>query len=278
MISEKDYNSLADEVYKVDSGKVSTPYRKGDTVANGQYRVLAVEDNTVNGMQAMAVAPVVNGVVDYDNITIAYAGTNFWDAKDLQTDFNSVIGGQNYFETAPQLPSDSQVDSALAFAAEIRRRYPQATIDTTGHSLGGYLGQMVAIKNQWAATTFNAPNPSNMLTKDEIAWAKANTDILVSYRNEKDWIGNYGGDPLGIARAIAPYKENDIEGLDSLHHHGLSTWQFDKHGNLVDKYGLVVDKKNYYAEVDINSDGVEDITLSATNTTARNLFLSSGSI
>ncbi|UUM62373.1 hypothetical protein NQZ89_02030 [Streptococcus suis] len=60
MISEKDYNSLADEVYKVDSGKVSTPYRKGDTVANGQYRVLAVEDNTVNGMQAIAVAPVVN--------------------------------------------------------------------------------------------------------------------------------------------------------------------------------------------------------------------------
>ncbi|MDW8743621.1 hypothetical protein Q7W37_11460 [Streptococcus suis] len=77
MISEKDYNSLADEVYKVDSGKVSTPYRKGDTVANGQYRVLAVGDNTANGMQAMAVAPVVNGVVDYDNITIAYAGTNF---------------------------------------------------------------------------------------------------------------------------------------------------------------------------------------------------------
>ncbi|HFI0065919.1 TPA: hypothetical protein ACGOZJ_001946 [Streptococcus suis] len=39
---------------------MSTPYRKGDIVANGQYRVLAVEDNTVNGMQAMAVAPVIN--------------------------------------------------------------------------------------------------------------------------------------------------------------------------------------------------------------------------
>ncbi|HFU3716722.1 TPA: hypothetical protein ACGO5M_002152 [Streptococcus suis] len=287
LTTTQDSKLLSNVSYWIDTNKSDKPFTplKGEILdtrdirgLSQNFQVLQVEDNQANGMQAMAVAPVVNGVVDYDNVTIAYAGTNFGDAKDRQTDLNSVIGGQNYFETAPQLPSESQVDSALAFAAEIRRRYPQAKIDTTGHSLGGYLGQMVAIKNQWAATTFNAPNPSNMLTKDEIAWAKANTDILVSYRNEKDWIGNYGGDPLGIARAIAPYKENDIEGLDSLHHHGLSTWQFDKHGNLVDKYGLVVDKKNYYAEVDINSDGVEDITLSATNTTARNLFLSSGSI
>lgn len=117
--TDKDYNELSERVYNVDSGKKDVVHiQQAQEIMDGKFQVLAVEDNTVNGMQAMAVAPVVNGVVDYDNVTIAYAGTNFGDAKDRQTDLNSVIGGQNYFETAPRLPSDSQVDSALAgFAA-----------------------------------------------------------------------------------------------------------------------------------------------------------------
>ncbi|WP_193433847.1 hypothetical protein [Streptococcus suis] len=77
MITEKDYNSISEDVYQVDSGKTLDIIKLGDTVANGKFQVLAVEDNTANGMQAIAVAPVVNGLVDYDNITIAYAGTNF---------------------------------------------------------------------------------------------------------------------------------------------------------------------------------------------------------
>lgn len=77
MVTEKDYNELANEAYKVDSGKVSTPYKKGDTVAAGKYQVLKVEDNTTNGMQAMAVAPVDKaGNVDTSQVVIAYAETN----------------------------------------------------------------------------------------------------------------------------------------------------------------------------------------------------------
>ncbi|MDG3131459.1 hypothetical protein MKL26_00275 [Streptococcus suis] len=173
---------------------------------------------------------------------------------------------------------DSQIDTALGFATEVRKRYPQATISTTGHSLGGYLGQIVAIKNKWSSTTFNAPNPANMLTKEEIAWARANTDILISYRNEKDKIGNFGGDTLGIVRSIASYQEDEIAGLDALYHHGLSTWQFDKNGNLIDKYGLVVDKKTSKIQVDVDGDGVVDIILDRRNLEPRNLFLSTGTI
>lgn len=40
MISDKNYNLLADEVYRADSVKVSEPYRKGDTIADGKYKVL----------------------------------------------------------------------------------------------------------------------------------------------------------------------------------------------------------------------------------------------
>ncbi|MGT2743011.1 hypothetical protein [Streptococcus plurextorum] len=287
---------LAEQVYWVDNGKDDVTYHPTEdgrypfdpkNPSLGQFQVLAVEDNTANGMQAMAVAPVVDGKVDTTQITIAYAGTNFGDGKDRQTDVNSVILGLNIYTssipvgmTSVNTTAQSQVDSALAFADKIQKQYPQADIGTTGHSLGGYLGQLVAIKKQWSATTFNGPDPSNMLTKEEIAWAKANTNILINYRNSEDWIGNFGGDPLGIARVINTYTHYGFAGVAThiLDYHGLSTWQFDQYGNLVDKYGLIVDKRNYQTRVDIDADGVADITLNRANTEPRNLFLSSGRI
>ncbi|WP_249339010.1 hypothetical protein [Streptococcus suis] len=86
MMTEHQSNWLATQVYSVDGQKndgqyetisKGTYYYDKNNPEIGQFQVLAVEDNTVNGMQAMAVAPVVNGLVDYDNVTIAYAGTNF---------------------------------------------------------------------------------------------------------------------------------------------------------------------------------------------------------
>lgn len=41
---------------------------KGD---NGKYKILKVEDNHKNGMQAMAVAPIKNGKVDTSEVVIA---------------------------------------------------------------------------------------------------------------------------------------------------------------------------------------------------------------
>ena len=85
---------------------------------------------------------------------------------------------------------------------KIKQKYPDSLIDPTGHSLGGYLAMVVAIRNRWETTVFNAPDPSNMLSEKEIKWARANTHLLVNYRNYRDAIGNFGGNPLGIARYV----------------------------------------------------------------------------
>ena len=292
MRSTEQLNLLSEQSYWVDRGKKNVEYHpKEDEYyyynykdrSLGQFKVLKVSDNQINGMQAMAVAPVINGQVDHNNITIAYAGTNFGDANDREADIKSVIMGINSAServhigaSSISVPVSSQVDTALDFAAEIQKTYPQANISTTGHSLGGYLASFVAIKNRWSTTVFNGPSPDNMLTEDEITWAKANTDILVNYRNSKDKIGNFGSDPLGIARYVEPYVDTGF--FDLLTYHGLSTWQFDDHGNLVDKYGLIVDKQNYQTSVDVDSDGLVDIALTQSNIKPRNLFLSSGSI
>ncbi|HEL2031951.1 TPA: hypothetical protein U1164_001406 [Streptococcus suis] len=81
---------LAEQAYWVERNREDVEYHpcegnrydfepKNPTL--GQFQVLKAVDNPINGMQAMAVAPVVNGLVNYDNITIAYAGTNFWERE-----------------------------------------------------------------------------------------------------------------------------------------------------------------------------------------------------
>ncbi|MCU9533541.1 hypothetical protein N7659_03255 [Streptococcus sp. CSL10205-OR2] len=96
-ISDSSYQELAKQVYNTEPAKAqSNGYNVvnvGDSLSDRytkkQYQVLAVQDNNNdadptndNGMQAMAVAPIVNGKVDTTQIVIAYAGTNSADFLD----------------------------------------------------------------------------------------------------------------------------------------------------------------------------------------------------
>ncbi len=68
MVTEEDYRYIVDDVYDVDSGKVSNPIQEGRLVANDRFKVISKPiDNTSNGMQAMAVVPInkVTGQVDH---------------------------------------------------------------------------------------------------------------------------------------------------------------------------------------------------------------------
>ena len=160
MITEKDYRYIADDVYKVDALKVSRPYSKDDLVANDRFKVISNPiDNTSNGMQAMAVAPVdKNGNVDYSHVVIAYAGTNKDDVKDLGTDVQSLGLGRDKLQSRSGLNSakvvDSQFVTALNYAKEVeeevRQKHPSAKITTAGHSLGESLAMYVALKRGYA--------------------------------------------------------------------------------------------------------------------------------
>ena len=113
MITEKDYRYIADDVYKVDALKVNRPYSKDDLVGNDRFKVISNPiDNTSNGMQAMAVAPVdKNGNVDYSHVVIAYAGTNSSDIKDLGTDVQSLGLGRDKLQLRSGLNFAKVVDS-----------------------------------------------------------------------------------------------------------------------------------------------------------------------
>ena len=51
---DKNYHGLSNDAYDISDGKVN----EGEVTSDQKFKVLAVENNKDNGMQAMAVAPV----------------------------------------------------------------------------------------------------------------------------------------------------------------------------------------------------------------------------
>lgn len=179
---DKNYHGLSNDAYDISDGKVN----EGEVTSDQKFKVLAVENNKDNGMQAMAVAPIdSNGEVDTSQIVIAYAGTDFSDQLDTQTDIQQVIQGKKssleFYElqnpsqyrlpsaknklavdplisstmtTSPLISSTkkmvttNQLETSEKFAEKIREEYPYSDINFTGHSLGGYMAIRAAIKNQ----------------------------------------------------------------------------------------------------------------------------------
>ena len=79
MVTDYVYKYLSDEIYKIENDKQNYAENKeifdsgGNNIAKrNKYKILALEDNQNNGMQAMAVAPVNDrGEVDTRRIVIA---------------------------------------------------------------------------------------------------------------------------------------------------------------------------------------------------------------
>lgn len=294
MDTDLNYKGISFDVYDVENGVV----KKGDKVANKKFIVLKVEDNKENGMQAMAVAPIdEKGEVDKRRIIISYAGTNFSDHKDRMTDLQNVIFKIpsvtvvfNPYFRKPEA-TESQIVTAIKFADEIQKEYPNADIDGTGHSLGGYLMLVVAIKKGLPATVFNAPDPSDILSEKEKAVARENSHILVNYRNYRDIIGNFGGDPLGIARyvdmGLSPedvlLPESILEFYNYLSsvvpvYHALNSWIFDKNGNLVNLRGEIVNPETAVKDIDVDGDGKIDIKIKHGDLRFKSLLSDNGKI
>ena len=70
---DKDYRDVSYFVYKIDNtAKERINIKESRNILERKYKILSLEDNQNNGMQAMAVAPVNDrGEVDTRRIVIA---------------------------------------------------------------------------------------------------------------------------------------------------------------------------------------------------------------
>ena len=204
-ITDFDYKEISDEVYNVRKDKkgVDIVEKEGEfKKSNNRFKVLDVLDHE-NGMQAMAVAPIINGKVDTSRIVIAYAGTDEW--KDVETDAQMIGLGDTEKLTHADSPEDdiieydAQSKTALDFAKKIRAEYPDSIITTTGHSLGESTAMYVALKMRFNNTGFNGPDIHNMISKDEIEYMRKHPEQFINYRNYYDYVGNVTGNKTQTA-------------------------------------------------------------------------------
>ena len=128
-ITEEKINWIAEQSYWVEKKRNDVMYHptegeeyyyNPDNVELGKFKVIFNPiDNTSNGMQAMAVAPVdKNGNVDYSHVVIAYAGTNSSDIKDFGTDVQSLWLGRDKLQSRSGLNSAKVVDSQFVTALD----------------------------------------------------------------------------------------------------------------------------------------------------------------
>lgn len=253
MTPEQDFKILASEAYQVDVQKSGEPWITGDILENKNlshsYEVLKVEDNTTNGMQAMAVAPVKNGKVDTSEVVIAFAGTNPKDSLDIMTDIQTVgLGNKVLIPKSQQIDLsqhgeldelgipksieyvEGQVMAAEKFVNELEKDYPNAMMITTGHSLGEYIALYIAAEKGLKNIGFNGPDPYNILSPEAKRWVEENPGMLINYSNKYDKIGNVNGDETGSRILVDMDMGSKLS--DTLKFHNLSAWKFDKDGNL----------------------------------------------
>ena len=144
MTTERDFRYIVDDVYAVDSLKVKVPLKEGAIVAQGKFKIIAPPvDNTSNGMQAMAVAPVdKNGNVDYSHIVIAYAGTNKDDHLDIDTDIQSIFFGGSQFLADEKTKTfrKSQFQTALEFAKDVEAEIKKNQSQCQNHDGRSFFG------------------------------------------------------------------------------------------------------------------------------------------
>ena len=243
-ITDFDYRWISNEVYKVRKNKpgIDYPLKKGDDFekSNNRFKVLEVLDHE-NGMQVMAVAPIINGKVDTKHIVIAYAGTDEW--NDILTDIQTIYLGSTKYKLSSESNrllsldlkiSKAQSNTALEFADKIRAEYPDSIITTTGHSLGQSLAMYVALKKGFYNVGFNGPDIHKMIYGDEIEYMREHPEQFMNYRNNRDLIGNITGNETQTAIYL-DYGSGFIP-------HSLSNWKFNENGELINKEGEVAEK------------------------------------
>ena len=278
MLTEEQNRYVSDQVYLLDSSRADKDKRlienkilsfEDKKPYLGSFQVLKVEDNQENGMQAMAVAPIgADGQPDYSQITITYAGTNFWDYKDRATDIQMIgFGNTKYLSLQTGQYTyrivESQAAAALRFAEEIRKQFRNSQITTTGHSLGEALAIYVALKNGWDNMGSHGPDIHKMITPEELAYMRAHPEQFKNYR------GNY--DPIGGITGNATVTGIHLDYGLGIYTHNLTYWQFDQFQRIIYGNGDVVwgtAKK----DIDIDGDGTIDFHVKGIDSKPRDLL------
>lgn len=194
------------------------------------HKAASDKDSQLN---AMAIAPLVNGKPDYNNIGVVYAGTNMHDetgANGFVTAGDAVLGNLSGEYTL--------AEDFLKETKEKIKEHNGTITDVAGFSQsGGYMMKMAAEHGQedgFQVTSFDdwGRNQFGTLTEDERKWLLAHPEMLRRYQNDS-WargsfrdnrygtVASISGIGMGEHNTLSKYFDGDTLNLDRLAKDGI---------------------------------------------------------
>lgn len=206
-----------------------------------------------------------------DELVVAFRGTQGDDLlgegyADVITDIEYIVGKKPVHQEFPNPRGDrtdlyynqekgtwykpNQFQQAEKLIKDVKAKYPQANITTTGHSLGGAAAQYSAAMFGLSAVTYSAPTVMDLLPESIRKKAERGDfdSSIVNYVHPKDSIGagaieayeRHIGSTFYIGSKYKyenAEKANDpigrfIESISGSNYHNMKHYQFDQYGNI----------------------------------------------
>ncbi|WP_409291214.1 lipase family protein [Peribacillus sp. SCS-37] len=199
-----------------------------------------------------------------NDIVIAFRGTQGDDPfgegfQDILTDIDYVATSAkvnemglniNWVNGKPRIDfhKENQFRYSDLLVKDVKKAYPDASIYTTGHSLGGGEASYSAAINGVGAVTFNSPSTVHLLLKEmkeDVKKGKFDKQI-VNYVHPKDSISAgalkpydrhigstyYIGSTYQLENQDTPSAVRFFETLAGPNYHGMKHYSFDGYGNI----------------------------------------------
>lgn len=241
-VRDESYLEISERSYELEpKKKFSIFYKNGN-------ETWELEDSESNGLTGFDASVYKKG----NEIVVAFRGTEGSDPlgrgnKDIQTDITYIASGQKPGE----MPN--QFTESLEYVRQVKKKFPDAKISMTGHSLGGALASYVAAIEDMDAVTFNAPSVVDILpdeAKERVLKGLLDKKV-VNYIHPRDSIGAGAVEPYSrhIGSSFYVGSRYYVENAEQLHNplgrfldsalpwnsdfHGLQNFDFDENGNLV---------------------------------------------
>lgn len=135
-------------------------------------------------------------------LVVAFRGTNFDSAIDWKNNALNTVG-------LASVNWDSQLNTALAYFRSVRSTYDSSECAVCGHSLGGFLASMVALRENVLGVTFNpAPLGASGVTAPHTSKAGSSAAMLINFRLKGDVVSGMRQFNLG---KVVELKHSKIE-------------------------------------------------------------------
>ena len=175
-----------------------------------------------------------------NHIILVYKGTDITSRNDLNNDLQMFL---------KQKPSQEAEAIELAFYAI--KKYKNAVIETTGHSLGASLAQLVSAKTGIRATTFNAYGTADILKREGFTDEQIKNKKKKNYGNPKDPVFLYNLSSQPGRTYLTNTNLNPIESYEFEHkkkfgfNNNLNNHSLEAMGSLADAVAITpVTKKS----------------------------------